>query len=73
MSSRLFQKVREVLGAAYYVYSSADLFSRHGYLAVNAGVDNLKIETVISAILEEFSDLKIKRSRRPSYRKPKTI
>lgn len=60
MSSRLFQKVREVLGAAYYVYSSADLFSRHGYLAVNAGVDNLKIEAVISAVLEEFSDLKNK-------------
>ncbi|OGG42870.1 hypothetical protein A3G50_00555 [Candidatus Jorgensenbacteria bacterium RIFCSPLOWO2_12_FULL_42_11] len=60
MSSRLFQKVREVLGAAYYVYSSADLFSRHGYLAVNVGVDNLKLEAVISAILEEFSDLKNK-------------
>lgn len=58
MSSRLFQKIREVLGAAYYVYASADLFSSHGYLAVAAGVDNLKIETVISAILEEFSKLK---------------
>ncbi len=58
MSSRLFQKIRNVLGAAYYVHSSVDLFSSHGYLAVNAGVDNLKIETVVDAILEEFSKLK---------------
>jgi predicted Zn-dependent peptidase len=58
MSSRLFQKIREILGAAYYVYASADLFSSHGYLAVAAGVDNLKIETVISAVLEDFLKLK---------------
>jgi len=58
MSSRLFQKIREVLGAAYYIYTSADLFSSHGYLGVAAGVDNLKIEAVISAVLEDFSKLK---------------
>lgn len=60
MSSRLFQSVREVLGAAYYVHCSADLLSNHGYLAVSAGVDHLKLELVIKAILEEFSKLKEK-------------
>lgn len=54
MSSRLFQKVREEMGAAYYVRAEADLFTDHGYLAASAGVDNQKVEIVIKAILEEF-------------------
>lgn len=60
MSSRLFQSVREVLGAAYYVHCSTDLLSNHGYLAVSAGVDHLKLELVIKAILEELSKIKDK-------------
>ena len=55
MSSRLFQRVREELGAAYYVNASADLYSDHGYLATAAGVDHRKIDEVINAILEEFT------------------
>jgi predicted Zn-dependent peptidase len=58
MSSRLFQKVREELGAAYYVRSSVDLYTDHGYLAVGAGVEHSKLKIVISAILEEFNKLK---------------
>lgn len=57
MSSRLFHKVREELGAAYYVRAEADLTLDHGFLAVSAGVDHLKIETVIKAILGEMSRL----------------
>lgn len=58
MSSRLFQKVRDVLGAAYYIYASADLLTTYGYLAVAGGIDNSKTEIVIQAILEEFTRLK---------------
>lgn len=58
MSSRLFQKIRDVLGAAYYIYASADLLATHGYLAASGGVDNSKTEIVIKAILEEFTRLK---------------
>lgn len=58
MSSRLFQKVREELGAAYYVNAEADLSSDHGYLAASAGVANDKLEQVLVAILEEFKKLK---------------
>lgn len=54
MSSRLFQKIREEMGAAYYVGADSDLYTDHGYLAVSAGIDNSKIESVLSAILEEF-------------------
>lgn len=57
MSSRLWQKVREKMGAAYYVRVEADLFTDHGFLAMAAGVDNKKIESVISAALEEFKKI----------------
>ncbi|MEW6616914.1 MAG: pitrilysin family protein [Patescibacteria group bacterium] len=58
MSSRLFKKVRDELGAAYYVRSGTDLFSDHGFLSVAAGVDNTKVSIVISAILDEMRSLK---------------
>jgi predicted Zn-dependent peptidase len=57
MSSRLFHRVREELGAAYYVRAAAGLSLDHGYLEVSAGVDNKKIELVIRAILEELRRL----------------
>lgn len=55
MSSRLFQKVREELGAAYYVKADAELLTDHGFLAVAAGVDHKKIDIVIKAILGELN------------------
>ncbi len=54
MSSRLFQKVREELGAAYYVKADADLFTDHGLFTVAAGVHHPKFNIVITAILEEL-------------------
>jgi len=58
MSSRLFQKVREELGAAYYVNCGSSLFTDHGLLAISAGVDNKKINIVIKAILGELDKIK---------------
>ncbi len=57
MSSRLFQKVRDELGAAYYVRAEADLFTDHGYLAVSSGVDHAKLEKVIETVLGEMKKL----------------
>jgi len=57
LSSRLFQKIREEMGAAYYVSADAELFTDHGYLAASAGVDHNKIDQVIEAMLEEFKRL----------------
>ncbi len=54
MSSRLFHRVREELGAAYYVKADSDLTLDHGYMSVAAGVDHSKIEVVIKTILEEM-------------------
>ncbi|MDR3581795.1 MAG: pitrilysin family protein [Candidatus Pacebacteria bacterium] len=53
MSSRLFMRVREEMGAAYYVGAGADLALDHGTLGISAGVDHLKIDAVIGAVLEE--------------------
>ncbi len=58
MSSRLFIKVREKLGAAYYIDASSDMLSDHGMLTVSAGIDHKKIDIVIGAIVDEFKRMK---------------
>jgi len=58
MSSRLFKKIRDELGAAYYVRAEADLYSDHGLFMMSAGVDHTKIERVIKAGLDEFARLR---------------
>lgn len=57
MSSRLFQRLREELGMAYYVGAGADLFTDHGYFAAYAGVDATRPDTAIGVIREEFDRL----------------
>lgn len=57
MSSRLFQVLREELGAAYYVRSGFDLFTDHGYLAASGGFHHQKLEEVIRATSKEFRRL----------------
>jgi len=58
MSSRLFTRIREELGAAYYIKSGVDLFLDHGYLAVSCGARQSDTKKVIQTILEEFKKLK---------------
>lgn len=54
MSSRLFQRVREEMGAAYYIGAGADLSTDHGYMDVSAGIDHKKIDEVITTIIAEL-------------------
>lgn len=54
MSSRLFQRIREEMGAAYYVDAESDLYTDHGYVTASAGIDHNKIESVLEVMLEEF-------------------
>ncbi|MBI2278714.1 MAG: insulinase family protein [Candidatus Brennerbacteria bacterium] len=54
MGSRLFQRVREELGAAYYVRASTDFFSDHGLIEMSAGVTHKKLRDVLAVALEEF-------------------
>lgn len=58
MSSRLFMKIREKYGMAYYVHTSSDVNSDVGSLYTAAGIDYKNIEKVIKIILDEYSDLK---------------
>ncbi|HUC31177.1 MAG TPA: pitrilysin family protein [Candidatus Paceibacterota bacterium] len=53
MSSRLFVRIREKMGAAYYIGAGTDLSLDHGLLSISAGVDRKQLEAVIAAILEE--------------------
>ncbi|MEK7192967.1 MAG: pitrilysin family protein [Patescibacteria group bacterium] len=57
MSSRLFQVVREELGAAYYVRAGVDAYTDHGIFGVSAGIHHEKIRIVIQAIMDELKKL----------------
>jgi len=54
MSSRLFYRIREQLGLAYYVGSSLSLFVTHGYLEIYAGVNNTMLKKALDAIIKEI-------------------
>jgi len=53
MSSRLFKKIREELGAAYYVWADTKLSLDHGVFAMAAGADHAKAPIVLKAMLDE--------------------
>ena len=61
MSSRLFIKLREEMGVGYYVRAYNDAYTDHGVLQISAGVDNKRIDEVISAVLAECRKLKSER------------
>jgi len=54
MSSRLFIKVREQLGLAYYVKTGISSDPDTGCLVTQAGVDNKRAEKAVSAVLKEY-------------------
>lgn len=57
MSSRLFNKVREELGLAYYVNSDLDYFHDTGLFGCSAGVDRKRAEEAIKVSKAVFTDL----------------
>jgi len=58
MSSRLFRKIREEMGAAYYIHSSPELFSDYGFLSISSGVDKTRLVEITKAIMGELKTLK---------------
>lgn len=58
MSSRLFMKLREEMGACYYVSASNDPYTDHGIFQIVAGVDTKRTSEVISVLLDECKKLK---------------
>jgi predicted Zn-dependent peptidase len=53
MSSRLFNKLREDMGVAYYVRAYNDASLDHGSFQISAGVNNERVEEVLKEVLKE--------------------
>ncbi len=58
MSSRLFIKLREEMGVAYYVKAVNDASLDYGSFQISAGVNNNRIKEVIKEIINECNSLK---------------
>ncbi len=58
MSSRLWQTVRERLGAAYYVRADHESLTDHGIFEITAGLDTSRITEVLTEIIKEVTKLK---------------
>jgi len=58
MSSRLFQKIREEEGLAYYIHAENNFETDCGYLAIRAGVAHDKVGYALDAILSEVAAVK---------------
>ena len=71
MSSRLFMRVREQMGAAYYVGAGSDLSLDHGHFSIAAGVNHAQLTPVIRAILEECRRLRDEAVPPTEFRKSK--
>lgn len=58
MSSRLFRKIRDDLGAAYFVRASNDAYTDHGLTEIAVSADNRRVEEIIKVVLEELNKLR---------------
>jgi len=56
-SSRLFQRLREQMGACYYIHSGNDIETDHGYAAIWTGIDKKRVVEVSQAIIDECKRL----------------
>jgi len=57
MSSRLFHKLRDEMGACYYVRAEHDGGTDHGVFAISVGVNTARTKEVVEVILEECRKL----------------
>ena len=53
-SSRLFNLLRNKLGASYFSYSTNMAYSYEGVFTINIGADNKRVDEIIVKILEEL-------------------
>lgn len=73
MSSRLFIKLRERNGLAYYVKTSTEFYSDTGYLTTQAGVPINKVKEAVKIILDEYSRLRTEKISEEELKKVKDL
>jgi len=73
MSSRLFIKLREEMGVAYYVRAFNNPSLDHGSFQISAGVNNARTGEVIKEILKECNDLITKKVKEKELNKVKSF
>ncbi len=71
MSSRLFIKVREKSGLAYYVHTSFESYTDSGYIVTSAGVRNSDVVKASQLILGEYKSIRDKGITRAELQKAK--
>ena len=71
MSSRLFISVRERQGLAYYISSSNDTYTDHGYFGTQAGANNGLADKAIATVLNEYRKMKEKKVPEDELKKAK--
>ncbi len=57
MSARLWHKLREELGACYYVFTRANALTDHGQFTISTGVENNRAEEIVKVLLSECKRL----------------
>jgi predicted Zn-dependent peptidase len=57
MSSRLYERLREQMGAGYYVTAAHVAYTDHGYLEIRTGCESARVTEVVAAIIEECKAL----------------
>lgn len=58
MSSRMFLRIREEMGLAYYIRTGVDTAPETGYIVTSAGLDNKRIEEAVKAIIDEYRKIR---------------
>jgi len=71
MSSRLFVKIREELGIAYYIRTAASAYTDSGYLVTAAGVETKNAARAIEEILAEYAQVAATKVPAPELKKAK--
>ncbi|OHA92368.1 MAG: hypothetical protein A3J09_02780 [Candidatus Zambryskibacteria bacterium RIFCSPLOWO2_02_FULL_51_21] len=57
MSSRLFTRLRDEMGACYYVRASHDQYTDHGVFTIATGINVSRTKEVVEVLLEECKKL----------------
>ncbi len=57
MSSRLFTRLRDQMGACYYVRAENDVYTDHGLFAISTGINASRAEEVTKVLVEECKRL----------------